>query len=362
MPKFNKGDRVRVRLVSHSRYRGQIGVVDDNPSRSSSGFWYMVRFDWKGLHPATLFAEEDLEAVSDEVLPEETPATVDFTRRSRWTIGNKIAQVSTTRKYLLITLILVLILTAVLVTYNNIGIKENSPTSFGSSPTMTEPPLPAQGSTDGATKLAFATELVGATAGSAFPIQPAVKIEDVDGNIVTTSTASVTLIVTDNRARLYGLTTVNAVNGIATFSDLSIRLAGFNYSLTAISSGLTSALSDSFSVAPGAAAMLFFIRDPFGRGLGSYFSSEIAILDVYGNIVTDSTAEVTLSITPDSGTPGATLSGVTTQKATDGIATFSYLLINPVDGNYKLTATSPGLTSDISQSFNPAEITENKAQ
>jgi hypothetical protein len=71
MPKFKKGDGVRVRSGSQSPYAGTVGVVDDNPSRyssppkGSSGFWYMVRFDWKGLHPAARFMEEDLEAVGD---------------------------------------------------------------------------------------------------------------------------------------------------------------------------------------------------------------------------------------------------------------------------------------------------------
>ena len=71
MPKFRKGDRVKVLLSSHSPYRGKTGVVDDNPTKyssppkRSSGFWYMVRFDWKGLHPAARFMEEELEAVSD---------------------------------------------------------------------------------------------------------------------------------------------------------------------------------------------------------------------------------------------------------------------------------------------------------
>jgi hypothetical protein len=84
----------------------------------------------------------------------------------------------------------------------------------------------------------------------------------------------------------------------------------------------------------------------------------VAVLDSYGNIATDSTAEVTLSITPGTGEPGAVLSGATTQKARNGVATFNYLAIDPVQGIYKLTATSPGLTSSVSDAFNPGKITE----
>jgi hypothetical protein len=71
MPKFKKGDKVMVSSASHSPYRGVVGVVDADASRyasppkRASGFWYMVRFDWKGLHPAARFMEEDLEAADD---------------------------------------------------------------------------------------------------------------------------------------------------------------------------------------------------------------------------------------------------------------------------------------------------------
>jgi len=64
MPKSNKGDTVRVRLDSDSPYRGRSGVVDDQPARYSGGFWYMVRFELKGLRAVARFVEEDLEAVS----------------------------------------------------------------------------------------------------------------------------------------------------------------------------------------------------------------------------------------------------------------------------------------------------------
>lgn len=368
MPKFKKGDRVRVRLTSHSPYSGHIGVVDENPSSystpagRSSGFWYSVRFTWRGLHPAVRFREEDLEAVTEETFLEAAPATLKPAGQPRWTGRNRVFQVSIKRKYLLATLAVALALAGGLVAYNNWGIKNSPAASSEPSSRLTKPSLLTGESPHETPKLVFATELVGASAGSAFPVQPAVRIVDADGNIVATSAAPVTLTVTNNRATLYGTTTVNAVNGVATFTDLSIRVAGLNYSLMATSPGLTSCLTNSFDVTPGAAAQLVFIQQPVGGGLGSYFSTEVAILDAHGNLVTDSTAEVTLNITPGSGVPGAVLSGATTQRAKDGVATFSYLSISPETGNYELTATSPGLTSATTRSFNPAKITEKKVQ
>jgi hypothetical protein len=70
VPKFEKGDQVKVRAESHSPYRGYVGVVDAQaskylaPPKRASGFWYMVRFEWKGLRPAARFMEEELEAAT----------------------------------------------------------------------------------------------------------------------------------------------------------------------------------------------------------------------------------------------------------------------------------------------------------
>ncbi len=70
MPKYKKGDKVKVSLQSHSPYRGYTGVVDQNPEKyfpvpkKASGYWYLVRFEKSGLHPAARFLEEELEAAA----------------------------------------------------------------------------------------------------------------------------------------------------------------------------------------------------------------------------------------------------------------------------------------------------------
>jgi hypothetical protein len=64
MPKFKKGDRVKVRLDTNSPYRGRSGIVNENPIKDSYGYWYMVKFESKGYTPAYRFVEQDLEAMS----------------------------------------------------------------------------------------------------------------------------------------------------------------------------------------------------------------------------------------------------------------------------------------------------------
>jgi hypothetical protein len=357
MPKFNKGDRVRVSSTSHSPYRGQTGLVDSNPesfsttAAGSSGFWYMVRFEWRGLHPAVRFKEEDLEVPTADIIPEVSPAAGPV-RTSWW---DRVLQPPAMRKYYLLGAIAVVVIAGIVV-----GIKIGGNHGLPTRPDNTSQPTLTPGLTEqrATTKLAFTanTILTEVKAGFTFPVQPVVQILDADGNIVTDSTAAVTLGVTDRKAILYGTTTVNAVNGVATFTDLDIRTAGYNYSLTAISSGSTSAVSNSFNVIPSPAILLGFSGDPVNSGLELQFTVQVYVMDLFQNVVTDSSVEVTIRLSDDTSASGAVLSGSTTQKAVNGVATFSYLSIDPPNAKYKLTASGPGMISSTSSAFNPSKI------
>jgi uncharacterized repeat protein (TIGR01451 family) len=82
-------------------------------------------------------------------------------------------------------------------------------------------------------------------------ITPAVKVQILDvANNLTTSNANVTIAIGTNPSggTLSGTTTVAAVNGTATFGNLSINNPGSGYTLTANSTGLVGATSNAFSV------------------------------------------------------------------------------------------------------------------
>jgi len=68
-------------------------------------------------------------------------------------------------------------------------------------------------------------------------ISPAVQValKDVNGTVVVNSTATVSLSLYSDPGdtSLGGTTTVNAVNGIATFADLTVGVIGTGYSLQA---------------------------------------------------------------------------------------------------------------------------------
>lgn len=100
-----------------------------------------------------------------------------------------------------------------------------------------------------AAQVAFTTQPVNTADGVLITPAVVVTIQDVFGNTVS-STASVTLAIGSNPASgiLKGTLTVNAVAGVATFSDLQIFEVGNGYTLTASSSPLAGASSSSFNI------------------------------------------------------------------------------------------------------------------
>jgi transcription antitermination factor NusG len=65
MPKFEKGDKVRVRLNSTSPYKGCTGVVE-RVIKEKSGFLYIVQFGRSGdLALTDNFLEEELQTVGN---------------------------------------------------------------------------------------------------------------------------------------------------------------------------------------------------------------------------------------------------------------------------------------------------------
>lgn len=80
------------------------------------------------------------------------------------------------------------------------------------------------------------------------PIAPPVVVTVVDGNgEVLTSVSGPVTIALQGEGTLYGTTTVNAVDGVATFSDLIVNPAG-TYTLLATAADKPSAVSDPFTV------------------------------------------------------------------------------------------------------------------
>lgn len=207
-----------------------------------------------------------------------------------------------------------------------------------------------------ATKLVYSQQPTAVVAGSA--ISPAVvaTIRDAGSNVVTASSATVTVAIGTNPGggTLSGTVSVAATGGVATFANLSINKAGSGYKLVASSAGLTSATSSSFTVSAGAATELIFTQQPGGGAAGTAWSTQprVAIRDAFGNTVTSSVVPVTLAITAGSGASGAVLTcSANPRNASAGIATFSGCRIDDAASDYTLTATAAGLAPAISDAF-----------
>lgn len=77
-----------------------------------------------------------------------------------------------------------------------------------------------------------------------------VEIRDVNGNVVTTATDTVTIALASNPgpATLSGTLSVAAVNGVATFNNVTLSKSGSGYTLTATTpTGLIPATSPAFN-------------------------------------------------------------------------------------------------------------------
>jgi hypothetical protein len=203
-----------------------------------------------------------------------------------------------------------------------------------------------------ANKLVFTTQPTNTTGGATIS-SVAVTVQDIYGNRVTSSNASITVAIGTNpgAGTLSGTMTVNAVAGVATFNNLSIDHAGTGYTLAATSSPLTGATSTAFNITVGAANKLAFGTQPSTTAGGAAITPTVTVTvqDAGGNTVTTATTSITLAIT----TPGGAILTCTAnpKNAVAGVDTFAGCSIDHA-GTYTLTATATGLTGATSNSFN----------
>jgi hypothetical protein len=207
-----------------------------------------------------------------------------------------------------------------------------------------------------------------ATAGVPFAQQPVLQVRDQFGNLRSTANGVTdTTVVTAARGigsgTLQGTTNRTAVNGLVTFTNLSHNVAT-NITLAFSASGLSGTNSGSVTVSPAAATQLVFITQPGSTTYGSALSSQpmLKTRDSFGN---DSTvglgASKMVSLIVSSGT--GSLLGSTSQDigtaAGNGTVNFAGLQINMAGTGKQLSASSSGLTTALSSSFNvnPATVT-----
>ena len=139
-----------------------------------------------------------------------------------------------------------------------------------------------------ASKVGFTTTSIQATAGATLPVIE-VALQDADGATVRGATSAVTLVLASGpaTAELAGTLTVNAVDGVARFSDLRINKAGSGYSLRATSGSLGAATSVTFDVVPAAASVVELTGLPASMVAGETATGSLLLKDAFGNVATN---------------------------------------------------------------------------
>ncbi|MGA9118249.1 MAG: Ig-like domain-containing protein, partial [Bacteroidota bacterium] len=181
------------------------------------------------------------------------------------------------------------------------------------------------------------------TAGVAFTPQPKVQVQDTLGNVVTSdNSTAVTASINTGNSTLLGTTTMTAVAGVVTFSNLSYQMAE-SITLKFQSGGLTSAISNTVVVNPASASTTtstITANRPsiIANGIDTT-GIKVQLKDTYGNNLTGS------------GGPVVVLTNFGTMSSTT----------NNGDGTYKATLTSSATTgtATVTATVNSATITDN---
>ncbi len=202
-------------------------------------------------------------------------------------------------------------------------------------------------------RIVFSVQPGDGTSDAPWTRQPRVSVRDAYGNLVTHSSATVSLsLASGTSGGLLSCTTLSTavVDGVADFVGCAIDKAG-SYTLSATSGSMT-ATSASLSVAPGTASRLVLTTQPSnvvaGEVIGPAVTAEVQ--DPAGNVVTDSTATVSVAFGANPG--GAVLGGTASVGVSGGIATFTDLTVNRSSASsYTISVSSTGLSPATSTAF-----------
>lgn len=185
-----------------------------------------------------------------------------------------------------------------------------------------------------------------ANIGTALTPAPVVTCLTKGGAVATgfSGTVAVAFGTNPTGATLGGTTSVAAVSGVATFSNVTVSRSGSGFTLVGSATGLRSTVSNAFSIP----TQLVFTTQPASTTPNTTMANVVVtVRDTAGN--TDTTYTGTVTIAKYSGT--GTLSGTLSISAVAGVATFSTLSIS-ASGTYKLIATA----AEISTCYPPASV------
>lgn len=197
------------------------------------------------------------------------------------------------------------------------------------------------------TQIVLTQQLGGAVSGRVATTQPRIELRTSSGERVPNANAPVTAALVGGDGTLRGTTTINAREGVATFTDLRVDGEG-DHRLQFISEG-RDADGVSFAVMQELAQLHIAVQ-PDGAEEDRRFDTQpvLRLLDDAGLLMRSSAKQVTASI--ESG--GGELKGSRTVTANDGVVTYTNLRIDDRIGVHQLrfSTTNPG-RSAVSAEF-----------
>ncbi len=172
---------------------------------------------------------------------------------------------------------------------------------------------------------------------------------------------TVTLEAGPNPAALGGTTTVKAVKGVATFSDLTLTKVGQGYVLKVKAAtvpggrSLPEKSTEAITVVAGPAAGISLLTQPGKSAPGGvvYPFPRVAVADAHGNVIADQSTAITVSLGANPG--GSTLGGTANLNTVGGVAEFTDLSLSQLGSGYTLTFTSPSAGTVTSSPFDVAQ-------
>jgi fibronectin type 3 domain-containing protein len=202
--------------------------------------------------------------------------------------------------------------------------------------------------------IVWETQPVGMAAGNLFATAPRVSLRQANNSLCTTNLSPVNLEISNDTsiqqdAKVTGIASEIPSGGYAIFDRARMLRAGAGMTLIATQDSASSLDSNAFSVSALAASKIIFSQQPLttNRNVSMTPAPQVRVTDIYDNYITSENVSVTLSL--EDNTEGATLGGTLTQMTTSGIATFSNLSINTI-GSYYLKATPSPVFGAINSS------------
>jgi hypothetical protein len=190
------------------------------------------------------------------------------------------------------------------------------------------------------TQLVIVTQPGNGTGGTTLSQTPVVEARDAGNNVVTAFNGPVTASIGAGGAMGAQVlnATVNASNGVASFTTLAIDLAGADYQLEFTDGNVNSALSATFDITVGPVAQLEIATQPPALASGGEIwaaQPSLRTLDAGGNhVTTDNTTAVDVALI--GGNTNATLLGTLSATAAGGNIDFTDLGIDLIGTGYQL--------------------------